>query len=227
MALAGDGKAPKIQGVLLLLCLAGAVVPGVAAQLGFDAGHQLQGIKGLGDVIIRPQSKAGDFIHIFHPGCKHDNGIKVPLPDTLAKGEAVHIRQHHIQHRQGGLLPQGVLQGRKGGIKFGCLKPLAAQVQLHQIGNLLLVIHNDDFLFHLSHLFPAFFQSSSRRAGGPRPLLLIIALWVAKHKPRGAITSLPEAGTQGVLFPLRFSDKILTEATLTFQRAKTIAWSLG
>ena len=64
------------------------------------------------------------------------------LPDALAEGEAVHIRQHHVQHRQiqGGRPHTG--QGIGGIIEFMDGEALVFQIDLHQICDRSLVIYN-------------------------------------------------------------------------------------
>ena len=72
----------------------------VPPQLGLDPGHQLQGLKGLGHIVVRPQGEAGDLVHALPFGRQHNNGEGMGLPDLLAELEAVQIRQHHVQNGQ-------------------------------------------------------------------------------------------------------------------------------
>ena len=57
----------------------------VPPQLGFDPGYQFQWQKRLGDIIIRPQRKSGDLIHLPVPGRQHNNRIGMRCPDPPAQ----------------------------------------------------------------------------------------------------------------------------------------------
>ena len=107
----GDLQAPDVAAFLRRLGGV-VVVAGEAAQLGLDPRHQLQGIEGLGDIVVGAQGEAGDFVHVLHPRRQHDDGKEVVLPNFLAKGKAVQIRQHHVENGQiNGRLLQNVQCG--------------------------------------------------------------------------------------------------------------------
>ena len=118
------------------------VVPGGPAQLGLDPRHHLQRAEGLGDVVVGPDGQAGDLIQLLHLGGQHDHRKPVALPDAPADGEAVHVGQHHVQQRQIDFFRlQGLerVQPRVAGVHR---ESLVGQVQLHQIGDFLLVVHH-------------------------------------------------------------------------------------
>ena len=72
------------------------VVAFVPPQLGFHPGHQLQGEEGLGDVVVRPQGQAVDFVQLLPFGGEHDHRVLVPFPDAPAQLKAADFRQHHV-----------------------------------------------------------------------------------------------------------------------------------
>jgi hypothetical protein len=82
MAVLADIKAPEIMFVSLLTVL--GVVPSVPSKLGLDSGHQFQGTKWLGDIIVCSQSQTHDLIGIVYFGTKHEDGKIMVLSDFLA-----------------------------------------------------------------------------------------------------------------------------------------------
>lgn len=67
-------------------------------------------------------------------------GEQVVLPDALAEGKAVHVRQHHIQHRQIQACRPHTSQGVGGIIEFVDGEAFVFQIDLHQICDRSLVI---------------------------------------------------------------------------------------
>ena len=127
----GDLQAPDVVLLGDRLRPAARVVAGVAAQLGLDPGHQLQGVEGLCDIVVRPQGEAGDLVHVLHLGGQHENGKEMLLPDLLAKRESVHIGEHHVQNGQIRPLPRHAGQGLPAGAAFVDRVALILQIDLH------------------------------------------------------------------------------------------------
>ena len=153
MGQSGDTKAVDLNLLRLPLgqrvsrTLTSLVIPFIATELGLDPCQQLQGIKRLGDIVVRPHGQAHDLVHILHLGGEHDNGIQVGFPYPLAEGEAVHIREHHVQDGQVGMgvLRLGIAEGIGGVIKFSHGVAVVFQVDLYQVRDGGLVIDNQYF----------------------------------------------------------------------------------
>ena len=120
----------------------GGVVAGVPPQLSFHPGHQLQGVEWLCEVVVRPQGQPHDLVHVLHLGGEHEDGEQVVLPDLLAQGEPVHVREHHVQNGQVqvGALHTG--EGLLSGIKLVDGVALVFQADLHQVGDGRLVVYH-------------------------------------------------------------------------------------
>ena len=72
------------------------------------------------------------------------------LPDFLAQGKAVQIGEHDVQNGQIQMFPLHTGQSLPGGAALVNGVALIFQIDLHQIGNGRLVIHNQKFRAHRS-----------------------------------------------------------------------------
>ena len=70
------------------------------------------------------------------------------LPDFLAQGKSVQIRQHHVQNGQIQLFPLHTFQGLGSVQTLMDGKSLILQVDLHQTGDGLLIIHDHNGSAH-------------------------------------------------------------------------------
>ena len=166
-----DDQAVEVNDVPAVAGLVSLVVAGVAAQLGFDPGHQLQRVEGLGNVVVRADGEAGDLVHVLRLGGEHEYREVVLLADFPAEGKAADVGEHHVQDGQvQSLVPHhGQRLGAGTALEHGA--PLALQIDLYQIGNLRLVVHNQNPRVH-----------------GIRPLFQdIIAKAAAASQGRGVI----------------------------------------
>ena len=130
------------------------IVAGVPPELGLDPGHQLQGIEGLGDIVVCADGQSHDLVHVPHLGGEHEHRKAVLPADLPAQGEARHVRQHYVQNGQVQPVVPHTGQGlrRRAAGKDG--KALAFQIDLHQIGNLRLVVHDQNVGVHMRSPFP-------------------------------------------------------------------------
>ena len=124
-----------------------AVVADVAANAaveGVDAGGELCGGEGLGDVVVGPGHKAGDLVHLLGAGGEHDDAdLRVARPDAAADLEAVHIRQHDVQqgHTHVGVQAQ-LLQGLLPGAGLDGLIPGAVEVDDHKAADVRFILQD-------------------------------------------------------------------------------------
>ena len=83
-----------------------------------------------------------DLVHILHPRRQHDNGKQVILPDALAEGKAIHIRQHHVQNRQIQAFPLYTGQCVCGVVELVDDITFVFQIDLHEIRDGGFVVYN-------------------------------------------------------------------------------------
>jgi hypothetical protein len=84
---------------VVLVC--GAVRP---AQDGADARDHLLQPEGFGDVVVAPDRQTLHFIgHVVAGRQEEDGGGDVALPQPPGHGEAVHIREHDVEHDEVGV----------------------------------------------------------------------------------------------------------------------------
>jgi hypothetical protein len=69
-----------------------------AAQVGLDARHQLARRERLGDVVVGAELQAEDLVELLPAGGQHDDRDVALGPDALAHLQAVHARQHDVEH---------------------------------------------------------------------------------------------------------------------------------
>ncbi len=116
-----------------------------------NPGQQLHGVKGLDNIVLRPQTEALHPIRHRPFGGEKDHR-NLQRPDVFHQFEAVHLRQHHIQQDQIVHLPLqqvGRLRSVKGA---GAVESLLGQAHTDQVGNGLFVLYNQN-ANHLRHLF--------------------------------------------------------------------------
>ena len=119
--------------------------------MGLDAGGEHLQLKGLGQVVVGPQSKAGDDILGGILGAQKEDGTLYAVPDAAADLKAVHALHHDIQQDELEALPlqngEGLL-ARGGG---GDGETLVAQHVGDQEADGGVVVHHKYFSAHLSH----------------------------------------------------------------------------
>ena len=121
-----------------------------------DPGQHLLHLEGLGDVIVRPHLKAGYLVLQLALGGEHDDGGLAGLPDLLADCPAVHAGQHDVQHHQIRLELVEFLQPRQSVPGDLALHLLLFQIDAQQVGNILVIFHDQYFSGHVQHLLSMF-----------------------------------------------------------------------
>ena len=92
VAILTDEQAAEVVFIPLLLSGVCGVIACVPAQLGLYPGHQFQGAEWFSNIIICTQCEAHDFVHVFHLGAEHQNGIQMGLSNFLAEGKSIRVR---------------------------------------------------------------------------------------------------------------------------------------
>ena len=128
-----------------------------SAQHRPDPGGHLLAVKGLDDIVVRPQLQAQHLVKGFAPGRDHDHRNAAGLADRLQHLIAVHPRQHHIQQDQIRRQPPEFLHGRVPPVRLPNLKAFLFQVQPHQMPDIGIVIHHQHagLILHHRFLLPA------------------------------------------------------------------------
>ena len=125
-----------------LISLRRGIVFVVTSQLRLDPGYHLQRAERLGDIIIRAQGQPGDLVRLLILGGEHDDGIIMILPDPAAEVKAIAVGEHDIDDGQIQPGLADTLQGLFCGIEFIDLVILICEIELDQIGDLPLVVHD-------------------------------------------------------------------------------------
>ena len=76
---------------------------GIAPELATHPGHQLLGMEGLGDVVVRPHGQAEHLVRVLALGAEHNNGQVALFPDFHHRRKPVQLWHHHVDDDQ----PQG------------------------------------------------------------------------------------------------------------------------
>ena len=138
----------------------------VAAEDHVYPGQQLHHLKGLDNIVLRPQPQP------LHPvgqralGGEEDDRY-LQGPDVLHQLKAVHLRQHHVQQDEIICIPLQQIRRLGPVLGAGAAKALLGQAQADQIGNRLLVLHNQNMnqsrhpLLSHDHLIPRRHQTGN------------------------------------------------------------------
>ena len=126
-----------------------------------DAGQDLLHLKGFDDVIVGAPLQALHLVVGLALRGEQDDGGLVGLPDLLEDRPAVHDREHDVQQHQLGvegavqLHPLAAVGGHLG------LEALLLQIEVEQLGNVVVVLHDQDLP---GHNFTSLFSHSGGAA---------------------------------------------------------------
>ena len=124
-----------------------------AAEQGVDARQQLADAERFGDVIVRAEVEADDFVDLLALGREHEDGRgDLSGAEFLADVVAAFAGQHHVEHDEGGPMFRDGIDGLISAIADGDLKPIAPQHFLQTQQDVRVVFHNQYFCFHAIHL---------------------------------------------------------------------------
>ena len=151
-----------------------------AAQDGLDPGHQLAGVEGLGEVVVRPQLQAHDLVHVVGAGGEHDDGHRAVLAQPAADLPAVHPGHHQIQHDQVRLEPARRFQALLPVPRGVHAEALAVEVEPGELDDALFVVYD---------------QNGGRHGGLPLPLSLNQLPGVSRPGPPGSRRGPPPGGS--------------------------------
>ena len=148
-----------VEGELLL---PGAVlVPAEAAEHRVDAGQHLLHLEGLDDVVVGAPLQAGHLVLGLSLGGEHDHRGLVALPDLLEHRPAVHHRQHDVQQHQVGVEGAEQLHALAAVVGYHRLEALLLQIEVEQLRNIGVVLHNQNLFRHSAPSFSMRFPAES------------------------------------------------------------------
>ena len=124
--------------------LLAAAVPRVPAQLRLATRHELERAEGFDHVVVRAEGEALDLIGLTVAGGEHNDGIGALGADGAEQLEAVHIGKHDIEHSEVELPLQDETGGIGAVIRQRHIESLITQVNPHEVGDGLLVVHDEN-----------------------------------------------------------------------------------
>ena len=148
MAFAVDEKAADIVFDALLRRGGTLVIAPGAAKLRFYARDDLQRVEGLGDIVVRADRETEDLVAVGHACGQHEDGEEAALPNFPAERKAVGVRQHHVEQGKVDVLRFHAAQRLRAGGAFVDGVAVVFEIDLQQIGDLALVVHDEDGFVH-------------------------------------------------------------------------------
>jgi len=140
-----DARNPDLERVVVFgvgRALAGS------AQQSVNAGEQFAEAEGFGDVIIRAEIEADDFINFLPFGGEHqDRGGDFFGAELFANVVAAEAREHDIEHDKGRFLFGDGVDGFVAAIADGDVKAVAAQNLFEAEEDVRIVFDDEDFGF--------------------------------------------------------------------------------
>ena len=103
-----------------------------------DAGGQLRGREGLGDIVVGAEHQAGDLVHLLGAGGQHDDAdAAVLVSELLAHLQTVDAGHHDIKDRDVKVAAVLLvfLQGHLTAIGFDYLVAGASEVDYHKVAD--------------------------------------------------------------------------------------------
>src|SRR5581483_176896 len=115
-----------------------------APQDGADAGDELLRVERLGEVVVGAEVEAGDLVLVLAFGGEHDDGrLSVALAEPARDLHAVDLRHHQVEHDQVGVDGADLLERLAAVVGRLDLVALGAQVELHQLDDVALVVDDE------------------------------------------------------------------------------------
>ena len=114
-----------------------------SAQHRLDAGHDLLGVEGLDDVVIRPQLEAEDFVEGLAFGGDHDDRAVGGFADLAADGPAVHAGHHDVEQDHIGLFAGEEGEGLIAVLGEDDAVALLDEVEAQQLADVFVIIADE------------------------------------------------------------------------------------
>ena len=116
-----------------------------APQNRFDARNEFARVEWLGQVIVRAEFETEDLVDIFVAGGEHENrGGVIRGAQSAADFETVELRQHHIQHDQGGMFAVRQIERGFAVLRSEDAKTFAFEVHARELDDGGFVVYEED-----------------------------------------------------------------------------------
>src|SRR6204780_2156184 len=185
------------QDLAVAIALVALRGPGCTAQHRADPGHQGLDRERLRDVVIAAERQAGDGVRGRVPRRQEDHRDFVARrAQPAAYLEAVHVRQHYVEHDQVGPVRPGLPQRVLPRSRRGHRAAMKLQRDLYQLANVRLVVYDE----HLGNAVIVCHQVSGSfsRAGS---LPWTPAVHSMKRRRRALPQVITDAAASGVMCP--------------------------
>ncbi len=103
---------------------------GVAAELAFYPGQDLNGVERLGHIVVRPDIEAQDLVRVLALGCEEDDRDILALPELGGGADPVHVGHHHVHEDEMDLPLLHDLQRFQSVVSVIGLVPVAGEVDV-------------------------------------------------------------------------------------------------
>ena len=122
---------------------------GVAPQLALHPGDHLQGVEGLGDIIVRADVQPQDLVRVLALGREEDDGDVAPLPQPGGGPNPVQLGHHNIHQDQVDLIPLHSLDGLQAVVCLQCAVALAGEVDVQRGYDVPIIVTDQDGVHNL------------------------------------------------------------------------------
>ena len=123
---------------------------GVPPELRLDPGQDLDGVEGLGDIVVRPDVETQHLVGVLALGGEQDDGDICALPQLGGGPDAVQARHHHVHEDQVDVVLLHQLQGLQTVVGVVGLVALAGEVDV-QGGDDIPVVVADENVIQRAH----------------------------------------------------------------------------
>ena len=125
---------------------------GIPAELAFHPGDDLDGVKGLCDIVVGADVEPQNLVRVLAFGGEEDNGDVGGLPQTGRGPDAVQIGHHHIHENEVDVVGAHHFQRLEPVIGVESTIPFAGEVDVQRRNNVFIVITDQNVvhnaLFH-------------------------------------------------------------------------------
>ena len=145
-----DHKSPHlVQGLALRVQTAKGSVP---AQIGLHPGGQFQGVKGFGDIVIRPNVQPQNLVRVLGLGGENNDGDTAALPNLKGCPDTVQFRHHNVHDQQVNVLLFQHLNGLFSVVGLVDMMVVLAQIDLYGVNNFSVIVAYKYIRHNLSSL---------------------------------------------------------------------------
>ncbi len=120
----------------------------VAPKSCLDPGHEFDGRKGFGEIVVRADGESMELVHVFAFGGEKQDGNVRGFADAGDHGESVHFRHHDVHHGQSGFAGPEGFQSLKTVFGLDDVKASMREIYGDGFADAFVVFNNQDFVIH-------------------------------------------------------------------------------